>query len=171
MLSNTIKIADLEKMGDMGGLIDQLAELDKTINEYRDKPGSLMLTIRRIQDIFGYVPLSALRRLSEKSKIPLSELISIVSFYSFFSTNPKGKYTIKVCMGTSCYVKGGERILNYFRKELKLDPGETTADNKFSLELVRCLGCCGLSPTVMIGEKVYTRVGTKKMKQVLKKYA
>ncbi|MEM3463064.1 MAG: NAD(P)H-dependent oxidoreductase subunit E, partial [Candidatus Bathyarchaeia archaeon] len=100
MRPNRLKLADLERMGDLGELIKELTELDRIIGEYRDEPGSLMFTIRRIQDLFGYVPLSALRRLSEKSKIPLSELIGIVSFYSFFSTTPKGEHTIKVCLGT-----------------------------------------------------------------------
>ncbi|MEM2226933.1 MAG: NAD(P)H-dependent oxidoreductase subunit E [Candidatus Bathyarchaeia archaeon] len=166
-----MKLADLERMGDLGELIKELTELDRIIGEYRDEPGSLMFTIRRIQDLFGYVPLSALRRLSEKSKIPLSELIGIVSFYSFFSTTPKGEHTIKVCLGTSCYVRGGEKVLNFLSKELKLEPGGTSADGKFSLEAVRCLGCCGLSPVVAIDDKVYTRVSPNKMRGILREYA
>jgi|YelNatPaOPRAMG01_1025707.scaffolds.fasta_scaffold155371_2 NADH:ubiquinone oxidoreductase subunit E len=171
MRPNRLRLADLERMGDLRELIRELTELDRIIEGYRDEPGSLMLTIRRIQDLFGYVPLSALRRLSERSKIPLSELIGIVSFYSFFSTVPKGEHTIKVCMGTSCYVKGGESILNFLRKELELEPGGTSRDGKFSLEAVRCLGCCGLSPVVAIDDKVYTRVSPNKMRGVLREYA
>ncbi|MEM3574688.1 MAG: NAD(P)H-dependent oxidoreductase subunit E [Candidatus Bathyarchaeia archaeon] len=171
MCPDRLKLADLERMGDLRELIKELTELDRIIGEYRDEPGSLMLTIRRIQDLFGYVPLSALRRLSEKSKIPLSELIGIVSFYSFFSTAPKGEHTIKVCLGTSCYVRGGEKVLNFLSKELKLEPGGTSADGKFSLEAVRCLGCCGLSPVVAIDDKVYTRVSPNKMRGILREYA
>lgn len=171
MCPDRLRLADLERMGDLRELIRELTELDRIIEGYRDEPGSLMLTIRRIQDLFGYVPLSALRRLSEKSKIPLSELIGIVSFYSFFSTAPKGKHTIKVCLGTSCYVKGGEKVLNFLSKELKLEPGGTSADGKFSLEAVRCLGCCGLSPVVAIDDKVYTRVSPNKMRGILREYA
>jgi NADH:ubiquinone oxidoreductase subunit E len=96
--------------------------------------------------------------------------MGIVSFYHFFSITPKGRYTIKVCMGTSCYVKGGERILNFLKKELKLEPGKTSEDGKFSLEVVRCLGCCGLSPVVAIDEKVHTRMSLNKMRGVLKQY-
>ncbi|MEM2082240.1 MAG: NAD(P)H-dependent oxidoreductase subunit E [Candidatus Bathyarchaeia archaeon] len=171
MCPDRLKLADLERMGDLRELIKELTELDRIIGEYRDEPGSLMLTIRRIQDLFGYVPLSALRRLSEKSKIPLSELIGIVSFYSFFSTAPKGEHTIKVCLGTSCYVRGGEKVLNFLSKELKLEPGGTSADGKFSLEAVRCLGCCGLSPVVAIDDKVYTRVSPNRMRGILREYA
>jgi NADH:ubiquinone oxidoreductase subunit E len=171
MCPDKVRLADLEKMGDLRELIRELTELDKIIEGYRDEPGSLMLTIRKVQDLFGYVPLSALRRLSERSKIPLSELMGIVSFYSFFSTAPRGEHTIKVCMGTSCYVRGGERILNFLGKELKLEPGGTSADGKFSLEAVRCLGCCGLSPVVAIGDKVYTRMSPNKMRGILKEYA
>ncbi|MEM4649262.1 MAG: NAD(P)H-dependent oxidoreductase subunit E [Candidatus Bathyarchaeia archaeon] len=150
--------------------IEIAKKLDEIINSYVNKPGSLIMSIRKIQDLFGYVPTSALKKLSEKSKISPSELMGIVSFYHFFSTTPKGRYTIKICMGTSCYVKGGEQILNFLRKELKLEPGGTTEDGKFSLEIVRCLGCCGLSPVIAVDGKTYTRMSINKMKEVLRQY-
>ncbi|MBS7656169.1 NAD(P)H-dependent oxidoreductase subunit E [Candidatus Bathyarchaeota archaeon] len=151
-------------------VIETSKRLEEIINSYAHKPGSLIMSMRKIQDLFGYVPISALKNLSEKSKISPSELMGIVSFYHFFSTTPKGCYTIKVCMGTSCYVRGGERILNFLKKELKLEPGKTSENGKFSLEVVRCLGCCGLSPVVAIDEKTYTRMSVNKMKEVLKQY-
>jgi NADH:ubiquinone oxidoreductase subunit E len=150
--------------------VEASQKLEEIINSYVYKPGSLIMSLRKIQDLFGYIPISALKKLSEKSKIPASELMGIVSFYHFFSITPKGRYTIKVCMGTSCYVKGGERILNFLKKELKLEPGKTSEDGKFSLEVVRCLGCCGLSPVVAIDEKVHTRMSLNKMRGVLKQY-
>jgi NADH:ubiquinone oxidoreductase subunit E len=150
--------------------VEASQKLEEIINSYVNKPGSLIMSLRKIQDLFGYIPVSALKKLSEKSKIPASELMGIVSFYHFFSTTPKGRYTIKVCMGTSCYVKGGERILNFLKKELKLEPGKTSEDGNFSLEVVRCLGCCGLSPVVAIDEKTYTRMSVNKIREVLKQY-
>ena len=165
------KLTDIQKMGDVNRLIEDVVRLDKIIDDYKDEPGSLIMTLRKIQDLFGCVPVSALRRLSQKSQIPLSELIGIVSFYHFFSMVPKGEHTIKTCMGTSCYVRGGEKIMNLLRKELKLEPGGTTEDGKFSLEMVRCLGCCGLSPVMSVDDTVYTRVNRAKILEVTKKYA
>jgi NADH-quinone oxidoreductase subunit E/NADP-reducing hydrogenase subunit HndA len=95
----------------------------------------------------------------------------VTTFYSFFTMVPRGKHIISTCMGTSCYVRGGERILNTLQKELSIEPGETTKDGQFSLEMVRCLGCCGLAPVVSIEEKVYRRLSPTKMKEVLSSYA
>jgi len=103
-------------------------------------------------------------------RVSLSEVYGIASFYSFFTMVPRGKYIISVCMGTSCYVRGGERILNTLQKELDIDPGETTPDGLFNLEMVRCLGCCGLSPVVTIEDKIYRRVTPTKMKEILSTY-
>ncbi len=169
-MSNESKARNLERNTASKETIGESEELVNIVNGYRFQPGSLIMTIRKIQDLFGYVPVSALKKLSEISKVPPSELMGIVSFYHFFSTTPKGEHTIKVCMGTSCYVRGGEKILNYLGKELSLGPGGTTEDGRFSLEVVRCLGCCGLSPVIAIDEKVYTRMSLNKMRGVLKRY-
>jgi len=166
------KIIESKKINGIYNLkiIEEQKKLEEIINSYANRPGSLIMTLRRIQDLFGFIPISALKKLSERSKISPSELIGIVSFYHFFSTIPKGKHVIKVCMGTSCYVRGGEKILNFLKKELRLEPGGTSENGEFSLEVVRCLGCCGLSPVVSLDEKIYTRVSVKKMKEVLNQY-
>ncbi|MCW4032902.1 MAG: NAD(P)H-dependent oxidoreductase subunit E [Candidatus Bathyarchaeota archaeon] len=171
MRPDKAKLANLETITELEKQIEQSAELKEIINDYCNSPGSLIMTMNRIQDLFGYIPKSALRILSSAIRIPLSELMSIVSFYHFFSTFPKGRYTIKVCMGTSCYVRGGEKIIKRLKKELNLEPGMTSDDDKFSLEVVRCLGCCGLSPVIAIDDEVYTRVTSKKMKGLLGDYA
>ena len=171
MYPDKARLVDLETITESERQIEESTEFKEIISDYCNSPGSLIMTMRRIQDLFGYIPKAALRILSSEIRIPLSELMSIVSFYHFFSTIQKGKYTIKACMGTSCYVKGGERIVKLLKKELNLEPGMTSDDGKFSLEVVRCLGCCGLSPAIAIDDEVYTRVTSKKIKGLLGDYA
>jgi len=142
-----------------------------TIDETRGQTGALIPVLQRAQGLIGYLPLPVLRSIARDMRVSLSEVYGIASFYSFFTMVPRGKYIISVCMGTSCYVRGGERILNTLQKELDIDPGETTPDGLFSLEMVRCLGCCGLSPVVAIEDKIYRRVTPTKMKEILSTYA
>jgi NADP-reducing hydrogenase subunit HndA len=104
-------------------------------------------------------------------KVPLSAIYGVSTFYSFFTMVPRGKFVVTICMGTCCYVRGGERILNTLQKELGIDPGETTRDGLFSLEMVRCLGCCGLAPVVAVEDTIYRRMTPTKMKEVLSTYA
>ena len=127
--------------------------------------------LQRAQTLIGYLPLPVLQTISRDLNIPLSTVYGVTTFYSFFTMVPRGKHIISTCMGTSCYVRGGERILNTLQKELSIEAGETTRDGQFSLEMVRCLGCCGLAPVVSIEEKVYRRMSPTKMKEVLSSYA
>lgn len=127
--------------------------------------------LQRAQTLIGYLPLPVLQTISRDLNIPLSTVYGVTTFYSFFTMVPRGKHIISTCMGTSCYVRGGERILNTLQKELSIESGETTRDGQFSLEMVRCLGCCGLAPVVSIEEKVYRRMSPTKMKEVLSSYA
>jgi NADH:ubiquinone oxidoreductase subunit E len=126
--------------------------------------------LQQAQGLFGYLPAPVIKTISRDLKIPLSEVYGIISFYHFFSTVPKGKYVIQVCMGTSCYVKGGQRILDALKKEWGLEPGGITADSRFSLETVRCLGCCGLSPVMAIGGDVHRKVKSSQINHILDVY-
>jgi NADH:ubiquinone oxidoreductase subunit E len=146
-------------------------ELQKIIDEYKDKPGSLILVLHRAQTRFGYLPRRVQEIIAEGLKIPLSEVAGVVSFYSFFTMVPKGRHSIKVCLGTSCYVRGGQRVLGELQKNLGIQVGETTEDRRFSLEVVRCIGACGLSPAITIGDDVYGRVKSTKLEEILMKYS
>jgi NADH:ubiquinone oxidoreductase subunit E len=146
-------------------------DIQTVINETREQAGALIPVLQRAKGLIGYLPLPVLRSIAREMRVSLSEVYGIASFYSLFTMVPRGKHIISMCMGTSCYVRGGERIMNTLQKELGIDPGETTADGIFSLEMVRCLGCCGLSPVVAVEDKVYRRMTPTKMKEVLSTYA
>jgi NADH:ubiquinone oxidoreductase subunit E len=146
-------------------------QVQAAIEEHRGQAGALIPVLQRAQTLIGYLPLPVLQTISRDLNIPLSTVYGVTTFYSFFTMVPRGKHIISTCMGTSCYVRGGERILNTLQKELSIEPGETTKDGIFSLEMVRCLGCCGLAPVVSIEEKVYRRMSPTKMKEVLSSYA
>lgn len=145
-------------------------EIQKVIDDTGGQSGALIRVLQQAQGMIGYLPPPVLKTISRDLKVPLSEVYGIVSFYHFFTTVPKGKYVIQVCMGTSCYVKGGETLLNILRKDLGLEPGGITRDGKFSLETVRCLGCCGLSPVIAVGEDVHRKVRPNDIKAILSSY-
>lgn len=134
------------------------------------RAGALIRVLQQVQEVIGYLPETVLRIIAREMKVPLSEIYGIVSFYHFFSLIPKGKYVIQVCLGTSCYVKGGQRILEALKKDYNLEPGSITTDNKFSLETVRCLGCCGLSPVVAVSNDIHRRVKPGNIKDILESY-
>jgi NADH-quinone oxidoreductase subunit E len=148
-----------------------LAQLDDLLEEYRDKPGGLIPALQMTQHLFGYLPKEALKKISRILNKPYSEVTGVVSFYSFFSTVPRGKHVVRVCLGTACYVRGGKEVLSAFKKELGLDVGETTEDRLFSLDIGRCFGACGLAPVIMIGDDVHQRVKPSKVKSILAAYA
>jgi NADH:ubiquinone oxidoreductase subunit E len=145
-------------------------ELDRIISGHKGKPGALILVLHKAQTLFGYLPREVQRRVADGLGIPLSEVSGVVTFYSFFTMVPKGRHTIKVCLGTSCYVRGGQRLIGDLQKKLSLDVGGTTEDRKFSLEVVRCIGACGLSPAMTVGEDVFGRVKNTKIGEILGKY-
>ena len=146
------------------------AQIKQVIEANRSGAGALIRILQKVQGVVGYLPAEALRIVSDELKVPLSEVYGIVSFYSFFSMVPKGKHAVHLCLGTACYVKGGERILGAFARDMKLEPGGITEDGRFSLETVRCLGCCGLSPVISIGEDVYRRVKPSDVKNIIASY-
>jgi len=156
--------------GEVGDENDLRGKIKDIIEANRNLKGALIRILQSAQGLYGYLPPQVMTIISEEMKVPLSEVSGIVSFYSFFSTVPKGDHVIQVCLGTSCYVKGGQRILETLKKDYGLKPGGITADNKFSLETVRCLGCCGLSPVVAVGEDIHRRVKPGNIKNILSSY-
>ncbi len=126
--------------------------------EYKGKPGALIPVLQIAQGIFGYLPEVAMKRIALGLGKSYSEVAGVVGFYSFFSTVPRGKHLVRVCLGTACYVRGGKQVLEACKQELGVDVGGTTPDGLFSLEVARCFGACGLAPTIMIDEDVHQRV-------------
>ena len=155
------------------GVVDEavlLRRLDGIIAEYREKPGALIPVLQIAQGLFGFLPESALKRISLGLNKPYSEVAGVVSFYSFFSTSPRGKNLIRVCLGTACYVRGGKQVLEAIKKLLGIDVGQTTPDNLFSLEIARCFGACGLAPAISINDTVHQRVKAAKVQEILDTY-
>ena len=147
-----------------------LTRLDEIVQEYRDKPGALIPVLQSAQGIFGYLPESALKRISAGLNKPYSEVAGVVGFYSFFSTVPRGRHLVRSCQGTACYVRGGKRVLDSLRHNLGIDVSETTPDREFSLEVARCFGACGLAPTITVDSDVHQRVKPLKVKELLDSY-
>lgn len=145
-------------------------QLDSIIEANRDEKGALIPILQQTQELFGYLPEGALKKISLSLGISYSEVAGVVNFYSFFSTVPRGKYLVRVCLGTACYVRGGKELLESFKKKLGIDVGETTEDRKFSLDIGRCFGACGLAPVIMINDKVYQSVRPTKIDSILSEY-
>lgn len=147
-----------------------LQQISRIIEENTGKAGAIIRVLQQVQGIVGYLPPAVLQLIATRMRIPLSEVYGIVSFYHFFSLVPKGKYVIQVCLGTSCYVKGAERILKTLKKDFGLEPQGITADGKFSLSTVRCLGACGLAPVITVGQDIHRKVRPSQLKEILGSY-
>ena len=152
------------------GTKEQEAELQKVIAEHKGQRGATIPVLHKAQEIYGYLPLEVQTMIAEGLDVPLAEIYGIVTFYTQFSLNPKGKYQIGVCLGTACYVKGSGDILEEIKEILKIDVGECTPDGKFSLEATRCVGACGLAPVVTINDDVYGRLNKGEIGAILAKY-
>jgi NADH:ubiquinone oxidoreductase subunit E len=139
------------------------------VDEYKDQEGSLIQILHLVQGIYGYLPLDIQQLIAERMDLPLSEIYGVSTFYSYFSTQPRGEYTIRVCMGTACYVRGGAKIVKRLTEMLGIDVGTTTKDRKFTLEVMRCLGACGLAPAIMINDQVYRQVNPDKLHRIIEK--
>ena len=147
-----------------------LARLDEVLEEYKDKSGNLIPVLQIAQGIFGYLPENVLKRIALALGKSYSEVAGVVGFYSFFSTVPRGKHLIRVCLGTACYVRGGKLVLDALKQELGIDVGGTTEDRLFSLDVGRCFGACGLAPTIMVGDEVRQRVKPARIRAILEEY-
>jgi NADH:ubiquinone oxidoreductase subunit E len=149
---------------------DMYRRIDEIVARYKDKPGSLIPVLQQAQDICGYLPHAVQRYVAKGLNMSPSVVFGVATFYSFFTLVPRGKHIIRVCLGTACYVKRSEEILDKIKDELELEVGEVTRDKKYSLEAVRCLGACGLAPVVVIGQDTYGDVAATKVMDIIKKY-
>ncbi len=150
--------------------LEQIDELNKIIEKYRMEPGGIIPLLEEVQDLLGYLPIRIQKQISNKTNIPLSRIYGIVTFYSFFTMTPRGKHTVKVCLGTACYIRGGKEIAETIEGEFGVKSGEITADRIFTYETVRCLGACGLAPVIVVDGEVYGRVKPSKVKEILEQY-
>lgn len=166
MTAETVSCAACQEVTDQ----ERYAQLDDVLEQYRTVPGALIPVLQIAQAIFGYLPEAALRRVSVALGKSYSEVAGVVGFYSFFTTVPRGKHIIRVCLGTACYVRGGKEVLSALRSALRVEVGETTPDQVFSLDVGRCFGACGLSPVIMIDEDVHERVRAGQLMGILEKY-
>lgn len=145
-------------------------ELDKHIDSIEDKNEELISILHKAQNIFGYLSEDTQLYISRKLDIPAVKVNGVVSFYSYFKENPVGEYTISICLGTACFVKGADKVLEEFEKILNIKSGETTPDGKFSIDSLRCIGACGLAPVISINDKIYARVKVEEVSEILKNY-
>lgn len=145
-------------------------QLHEVIKKHKGEPGALMPVLQEAQGIFGYVPMDVQEIIADGLETTLSEVYGVATFYSQFSLKPRGKYVIGVCMGTACYVKGAQQVLDKLSQELGVPVGDTTQDHRFTLEATRCLGACGLAPVMMINDKVYGRLTPEDIPGIIEKY-
>lgn len=146
-------------------------KLKKVIEEHKDIPNPLIEILRNAQEIFGYLPLEVQQFIAQEMNIPASKIYGVVTFYNFFSMRPRGKYTVNICMGTACYVKGAPRLIQMIEEELGAKLGETTSDGRFTISAVRCVGACSLAPVFVIGEDTFGRIETRdQVSEILKRY-
>ena len=152
------------------GTPEQEAQLMEVIAKHHDQPGGLMPVLQEAQGIYGYLPIEVQTMIADGLGISLSEVYGVATFYSQFSLTPKGKHIVSVCLGTACYVKGSDKILEAVEQYLGIKSGECTADGLFSIEACRCVGACGLAPVMMVGEDVYGKVTPDQVPGILDSY-
>ena len=165
-------LRELENIAQTDPLTDpeQRVLIDRILAENKDLPGATMVVLNELQNEIGYIPTSVQAYVAQKLRIPLSEVNGVVSFYSFFTTTPKGKHTVKFCLGTACYVGGTPRLIDKVKEVLGVEPGETTADGALTIELCRCIGACSQAPAMVIDKTVQGRVHPNQLPQILRKY-
>jgi NADP-reducing hydrogenase subunit HndA len=139
--------------------------------KFDNQEGELINVLHGVQEKLGYLPAEVQELISQELNMSVAKIYGVVTFYSFFTMIPKGEFPISICMGTACYVRGAEQVLNEFKRQLKIEVGQPSADGKFSLSCLRCVGACGLAPVVTVGEKVYGRVSPQQVKQIIAEYA
>ncbi|HBF68543.1 MAG TPA: NAD(P)H-dependent oxidoreductase subunit E [Firmicutes bacterium] len=147
-----------------------IKQITEIVDRFKDEKTPLMMILEAIQSEYGYIPLEVQELVSDLTGIPVAEIYGVVTFYSFFSLTPKGKYIIGVCLGTACYVKGSQLVIDKFSDLLGIKPGETTEDGLFTLDALRCIGACGIAPAISINGKVYPKVDPAKVAGIIKEY-
>jgi NADP-reducing hydrogenase subunit HndA len=149
---------------------EKLSQLQAICKEFNNEKGELINVLHKAQHLFGYLPAEVQEVIAHELNTSAAHVYGVVTFYSFFTMTPKGEHPISICMGTACYVRGAEKVLDEFKRILKVKVGETTPDGKFSLSCLRCVGACGLAPVVLVGEKVFGRVSPDGVKDILDEY-
>lgn len=142
-------------------------EMKDIMSKYKVEKDNLIQILNEVQEKYGYIPKQAQIEISDYLGIPMAEIYGVVTFYSRFTTEPKGKYNISVCLGTACYVKGSQKILDRLKEKLQIEEGKTTADGKFSIDTTRCVGACGIAPVFTVNDEVYGKATVKKLDEVL----
>lgn len=145
-------------------------ELDKYIDSLENRDGALIAVLHKAQEIYGYLPVEVQNHVAQRLNIPAAKVFGVVTFYSFFNTRPKGKYKINVCMGTACFVRGAQAVLDEIKRQVNAEVGETSEDGMFSLDAIRCVGACGLAPVVSVNGKVYGRVQAGDVGGIIEEY-
>lgn len=149
---------------------EDVLKIKEICASFNNDPQELINVLHKCQEHFGYLPAEVQEVVSEGLTVPVAKIYGVITFYSFFTMIPKGKHPVSICMGTACYVRGAEKVLDEFRRELGIQVGQTTKDGKFSLSSLRCVGACGLAPVVLVGDKTYGRVAPDHVKNILKEY-
>ena len=149
---------------------DKINKIKEICASFGNQPGETINVLHKVQSELGYLPAEVQEVIAQELNVSVATVYGVVTFYSFFTMIPKGEFPISICMGTACYVRGSEKILDEFKRQLKIAVGETTPDGKFSLNCLRCVGACGLAPVVLIGEKVYARITTDMVKEIIAEY-
>lgn len=155
----------------MNGTTEQMTpEIRAFIEEWKSKPGNLIMVLHKVQQTYGYIPRDVAIETSKLLDVPLAKIYGVVTFYNFFKLQKAGKYIIQVCLGTACYLRGGDDVIKEFEKQLGIGVNGTTADGLFSIEAVRCIGCCGLAPAAVINGEVHGKLTTKDVAGIIAKY-
>jgi NADP-reducing hydrogenase subunit HndA len=152
------------------GTKEQEERLFTIIEAHKNQKGALMPILQEAQEVYGYLPIEVQQIVADSMDIPLEEVYGVVSFYSQFNLNPKGQYKIAVCLGTACYVKGSQQLIDRISEKLKLQPGDISPDGKYSLDATRCIGACGLAPVLTVNDDVYGRLVPEDIDKILEKY-
>ncbi|MCH3924498.1 MAG: NADH-quinone oxidoreductase subunit NuoE [Bacteroidales bacterium] len=148
----------------------KIQKIKEICASFGNKPGEAINILHQVQNTFGYLPAEVQELIAEEIHVSAAQIYGIVTFYSFFTMIPKGEHPISVCLGTACYVRGSEKILDEFKRQLGIGIGQTTPDGKFSLNCLRCVGACGLAPVALVGDKVYGRLTVDKVKDIISEY-
>ena len=160
-----------EQEKEMSGKLEQMTpELRAFIEEWKAKPGNLIMVLHRVQQTYGYIPREIAIEISELLGVPLAKIYGVVTFYNFFRLQKAGKYNVQVCLGTACYLRGGDDVIKEFEKQLGVGLNAVTEDGLFSVEAVRCLGCCGLAPVAVVNGEVHGKLETKDVAGIIEKY-
>jgi len=164
------KVENTKTKGKFAGTAEQEKELEEVIRKHKEEAGALMPILQGAQEIYGYLPIEVQTIIARGLGKPLEEVYGVVTFYSQFSLNPKGKYKVSVCLGTACYVKAAGEIFERLERLLGIKGGECSEDGQFSLDACRCVGACGLAPVVLVNEDVYGRIGPEDVDDIVAKY-